>query len=113
MTVLVWIVFRLILRPFFGVVHLLVVHRASDSYSLPHIVTQVRSITLQFPRRAVIRHQLVVIAVFLQAARHFTDFISPIAVAISIFLPGCVILFCRARESSSWQQRQSRKSEKA
>ncbi len=60
MTVLVWIIFRLVLCSLLGVVHLLMVNRPSDSYRLPHIITQVRPITFQFPSRAVIRHQLVI-----------------------------------------------------
>src|SRR5579859_380601 len=78
---LVRMVLGVFLGFFLGIVHFFVVHRARDADGVPHIVRQTAMVTLEFPSRAVISHELEVIAFPLQATRHFPDF-APIIVAI-------------------------------
>src|SRR6266404_752647 len=88
---------------FLGVVHFLVVHGARHAYGVAHMVCQAAILALQFPRRTVIGHELVVVSLFLQAARHFAN-LAAIVVTIPIL---------RVRETRGGQQRQPRKCEKA
>src|SRR5712671_2003663 len=102
MAVFIGVVLSLLFGLFLGVVHFLMVHGARHAYGVAHMICQAAILALQFPSRAVIRHQLVLAPVLLQAARQFAN------------LAGIVISILRSvRETCGWQQRQPRKSEKA
>src|ERR1700737_1798288 len=92
-TMLVRIILRLLFGFFLGVVHLFMVHGALYAHGMAHMVRQVGLIAFQFPCRAVIRLELVVVAVLLQAARRLTDL--PLII-VAILLRG-------ARETRCWQ----------
>src|SRR5882762_4972070 len=103
MAVFIGVVLGLLFGLFLGVVHFLVVHGARHAYGVAHMICQAAILALQFPRRTVIGHELVIVSLFLQAAGHFAD-LAAIVVAIAIL---------RVRETRGGQQRQPRKCEKA
>src|SRR5882757_9038532 len=73
MAVFIGVVLSLLFGLFLGVVHCLVVHGAGHAHGMAHMICQAAIVALQLPSRAVIRHELVVASLFLQAARHFAD----------------------------------------
>src|SRR5882762_11148845 len=103
MAVFIGVILSLLFGLFLGVVHFLVVHGAGHAHGMAHMICQAAILALQLPGRAVVRHELVVASIFLQAARHFAD-LAAIVVAIAIL---------RVRETRGGQQRQPRKCEKA
>src|SRR5882762_854536 len=104
MAVFIGVVLSLLFGLFLGVVHFLVVHSAGHAHGMAHMICQAAIVALQLPGRAVVRHELVVASLFLQAARHFADLAAIVVVAIAIL---------RVRETCCGQQRQPRKCEKA
>src|SRR5712671_588975 len=103
MAVFIGVVLGLLFGLFLGVVHFLVVHGARHAYGVAHMICQAAILALQFPRRTVIGHELVIVSLFLQAARHFANL-----AAIVVTIP--ILRIC---ETCGGQQRQPRKCEKA
>src|SRR5712672_3562825 len=84
MAVFIGVILSLLFGLFLGVVPFLVVHGAGHAHGMAHMICQAAIVALQLPSRAVIRHELIVASLFLQAARHFADLAAIVVVAIAI-----------------------------